>query len=354
MRFRINPERIIPVQLQNLGWNGFFAIQQCPGTPARVASASRDRFTVWTETGELEAFVSGYLRHNSTLWPAAGDWVSLRPNTCVIDRVFERRTVLSRKQPGAAVEQQILAANIDVLFVVSGLDRDFNERRIERYLVIAQQSGARPIVLLNKADLAPSLNLDLDQILYRLTTTTGAPVFPISAAAGLGIEQLNDFMATGETAALIGSSGVGKSTLVNRLLGRAIQPTAAVREDDQRGRHTTTTRSMFLMPAGWLLIDMPGLREVQLWATPDTLDAGFNDIEQLAHSCRFRDCTHSGEPGCALADSTIDLARLENYRKLQRELDYLDRKLDKRLMSENKARWKVIHKAMRHHPKKQC
>jgi len=353
VRFCINLERIITVQLENLGWNGFFAIQQCPGTPARVASASRERFTVWTTTGELEAFVSGDLRHNSTLWPAVGDWVSLRPGTPVIEHVLERKTLLSRKQPGTALGQQILAVNIDVLFIVSGLDRDFNERRIERYLVIAEQSGARPIVLLNKADLASSHNLDLDQILQRLTSATGALVFPISAASGLGIEQLNDSMAHGETAALIGSSGVGKSTLLNRLLGRTLQPTAAVREDDRRGRHTTTTRCMFLMPAGWLLIDMPGLREVQLWATPDSLETGFSDIEQLAQSCRFRDCTHSGEPGCALADSAIDPARLENYRKLQRELDYLDRKLDKRLMSENKARWKVIHKAMRHHPKKQ-
>lgn len=341
------------MQLQNLGWNGFFAIQQCLGTPARVASASRDRFTVWTQTGELEAVVSGELRHHSPLWPAVGDWVALRPNTCVIDGVLERKTLLSRKQPGAAIQEQILAANVDVLFIVNGLDRDFNERRIERFLVIARQSGARPVVLLNKADLAGTLQLNLDQILHRLSATSGAPVFPISAATGLGLEQLNDFMALGETAALIGSSGVGKSTLVNRLLGRALQPTAAVREDDQRGRHTTTARSMFVMPAGWLLIDMPGLREVQLWATPDTLDAGFSDIEQLAQSCHFRDCTHSGEPGCALAGSALDPARLESYRKLQRELDYLDRKLDKRLMSENKARWKIIHKAMRHHPKNQ-
>ncbi|WP_109486505.1 ribosome small subunit-dependent GTPase A [Occallatibacter savannae] len=341
------------MQLHNLGWNGFFAIQQCPGTPARVASASRDRFTVWTETGELEAVVSGDLRRNSSLWPAVGDWVGLRPNTCVIDRVFERKTTLSRKQPGKPIEEQVLAANIDTLFIVTGLDRDFNERRIERYLVLAQQSGARPVIVLNKADLAPSLNLDVDQILHRLFACTGDPVLPISAATGLGLEQLSDLMALGETAALIGSSGVGKSTLVNRLLGLALQPTGAVRADDQRGRHTTTTRSMFAMPSGWLLIDMPGLREVQLWAGPDQLDSAFHDIEQLAQSCRFRDCTHSGEPGCALAASDLDPARLENYRKLQRELDYLDRKLDKRLMSETKARWKVIHKAMRHHPKTQ-
>jgi ribosome biogenesis GTPase / thiamine phosphate phosphatase len=160
-------------------------------------------------------------------------------------------------------------------------------------------------------------------------------------------------MAQGETAALIGSSGVGKSTLVNHLLGTVRQATAEVREDDNRGRHTTTTRSMFVMPGRWLLIDMPGLREIQLWAMADHTNVGFQDIENIAQSCRFRDCTHSGEPGCAIAESAIDPQRLDNYRKLQRELDYLDRKLDKRLMSENKARWKIIHKAMRHHPKKQ-
>jgi ribosome biogenesis GTPase / thiamine phosphate phosphatase len=341
------------VQLENFGWSGFFAIQQRPGTPARVASASRDRFVVWTQTGELEAVVSGELRHNSPLWPAVGDWVALRPDTAIIESVYERKTLLSRKQPGKSVQEQVLAANIDVLFIISGLDRDFNERRIERFLVLAQQSGARPVVLLNKADLAASLHLDLDQILHRLIMTTGVPVFPISAATGHGVQSVNDTMAQGETAALIGSSGVGKSTLVNHLLGNVRQSTAEVREDDNRGRHTTTTRSMFVMPGGWLLIDMPGLREIQLWATADRTDVGFQDIENIAQSCRFRDCTHSGEPGCAIAESAIDPQRLDNYRKLQRELDYLDRKLDKRLMSENKARWKIIHKAMRHHPKKQ-
>jgi ribosome biogenesis GTPase / thiamine phosphate phosphatase len=351
------------VQLENFGWSGFFAIQQCPGTPARIASASRDRFIVWTQTGELEAVVSGQLRQNSptspavgaspaaVAWPAVGDWVSLRPGTAVIDHVFERKTLLSRKQPGRSIQEQVLAANIDVLFIVSGLDRDFNERRIERYLVIAQQSGARPLILLNKADLADTLHIDVAQILHRLSSSTGVPIIPISAVTGHGLPQLNQFIAPGETAALIGSSGVGKSTLVNCLLGQLRQSTSNVREDDNRGRHTTTTRSMFLVPEGWLLIDMPGLREVQLWASPDHLDSSFEDIQQMAENCRFRDCSHSGEPGCAVSESAIDPGRLDNYRKLQRELDYLDRKLDKRLMSETKSRWKVIHKAMRHHPK---
>lgn len=341
------------MQLENLGWTGFFAVQNCPGTPARVVSASRGRFVVWTPDGELAAVVSGELRQSGSPWPCVGDWVALRAGTPVIEHIFERQTLLSRKQPGKPIQEQVLAANIDALFIVSGLDRDFNERRIDRYLVIAQQSGARPLILLNKADLVPDLQLDLSGIVHRLASTTGVPVLPISAATGEGLELLDIYLASGETAALIGSSGVGKSTLVNRLLGQNRQLTTDVRADDHRGRHTTTTRSMFLMPAGWLLIDMPGLREVQLWASSAHLDASFDDISQLAQGCRFRDCSHSGEPGCAVSSSTIDAERLENYRKLQRELEYLDRKADKRLMSESRARWKAIHKSLRHHPKKQ-
>jgi ribosome biogenesis GTPase len=341
------------VQLEDFGWNGFFAVQQCPGIPARVASASRDRFTVWTCSGELEAAVSGELRRSGPAWPAVGDWVALRPGTNVIEDVFERKTLLSRKQPGKAIQEQVLAANIDLLFIISGLDHDFNERRLERYMVVAEQSGARPVILLNKADLAATLEFDVRATVDRLTASSGVPVLPISATTGMGLDQLDTLLARGETAALIGSSGVGKSTLVNRLLGRSCQAIGEVRPHDDRGRHTTTARSMFVMPGGWLLIDMPGLREVQLWSSPEQLDASFDDIRQIAQSCRFRDCSHSGEPGCALSDSAVEPGRLESYRKLQRELDYLYRKADKRLMSESRARWKIIHKATRHNPKKQ-
>jgi len=340
------------MQLEDFGWSGFFAVQHCPGIPARVASASRDRFSVWTETGKLEAVVSGELRRSGSAWPAVGDWVALRPGASVIEHVFERKTLLSRKQPGKAIQEQVLAANIDVLFIISGLDHDLNQRRLERYLVVAEQSGARPIILLNKADLYGAHHLELSNIRDRLTAWSGAPVLPISAATGQGLEQLDLSLVAGETAALIGSSGVGKSTLVNRLLRHNLQAIGEVRPDDDRGRHTTTTRSMFLTPGGWLLIDMPGLREVQLWASTEHLDASFEDIQQMAQGCRFRDCSHAGEPGCALCGSGIDSERLASYRKLQRELDYLDRKADKRLMSESRARRKTIHKSMRHHPKK--
>lgn len=335
------------MQLEKLGWNGFFAGQERAGVPARVASAARQRFLVWTENGEVEASVSGQMRRNGSAWPAVGDWVALRPDAAVIEQVFDRKSVLSRKHPGRAMEEQVLAANIDALFIVSGLDRDYNERRIERYLVVARQSGARPVILLNKADLAEQFGIDLSEAVARLHHWSGVPVLAVSATAGNGLEGLTDFLAQGETAALIGSSGVGKSTLVNHLLGESRQIVGAVRSDDNRGRHTTTVRSMFMMPSGRLLIDMPGLREVQLWASPDQLDESFEDVREIAQACRFRDCTHNDEPGCAVVAAGLDEDRLENYRKMQRELDHLDRKTDKRLMSETKSRWKIIHKAMR-------
>ena len=340
------------MHLEDLGWNGFFAGQDHAGVVGRVAWASRERFVVWTELGEVEAGIGGRLRHSGSRWPAVGDWVVLRPDTPVIESVFERKTVLSRKQPGGAMDEQVLATNIDVLFLVSGLDSDYSERRIERYLVVARQSGARPVILLNKADLAESYGLDLAEIVARLRNwSDGAPVLPLSALSADGLDALGVLLEPGETAALIGSSGVGKSTIVNGLLGEGRQATREVRPDDHRGRHTTTTRSLFRMPGGWLLIDMPGLREVQLWASAEQLDASFDDVRELAQGCRFRDCTHRGEPGCAVLKADVDAERLGNFHKMKRELEYLERKTDKRLMSETRARWKVIHKAMRHNPK---
>jgi ribosome biogenesis GTPase len=340
------------VNLEKLGWTGFFASQECAGVPGRVASANREHFSVWTELGEIEAGVSGQLRHAGGAWPAVGDWVTLRHDAPVIEKVLERKTLLSRKQPGRPIDEQVMAANIDVLFVVSGFDHDFNERRIERYLVMARQSGARPIILLNKADLAASYGLDVAGIVARLKGWSGgARVLPLSALSGEGLAELDASLKSGQTAALIGSSGVGKSTIVNGLLEENRQAIKPVRAGDDRGRHTTTTRSLFLMPNGWLLIDMPGLREVQLWASAESVDGSFDDIRELEQECRFRNCTHSSEPGCAVLASGLDADRLGNYRKMQRELDYLDRKADKRLMSETRAHWKTIHKAMRNHPK---
>jgi ribosome biogenesis GTPase len=346
------------VNLEQFGWNAFFRRQLTEGAVAgRVASANHGRFLVWTETGEVDASVSGGLRRSAALWPAVGDWVVFRASAPVIERVLDRKTKLSRKQPEREVREQVLGANIDVLFIVSGLDRDYNERRIERYLVMANESGARPVVLLNKSDLACELGLDLPAIVARTSQLSGgAPVLPLSAISDHGLGALPALLAPGETAALIGSSGVGKSTILNRLLGDERQRTTAVRESDSRGRHTTTSRQLFIMPGGWLLMDLPGLREVQLWASSDqpaeSLETSFDDIQALAENCRFRDCTHTAEPGCAVAAAALDPARLANYMKMQRELAHLDRKTDPKLAKATRAKWKAIEKSVRQHPKR--
>jgi len=347
--------------LQDLGWTSFFESQLAtapPGAPGRVASANHGRFLVWTATGEVDASVSGALRNSGALWPAVGDWVILRSDDAVIDRVLTRQTCVSRKQPEREIREQVLAANIDVLFIVSGLDRDYNPRRIERFLVMANESGARPVVLLNKADLAPQLGLGLAEIVASVQQLSPAvTVLAISALSDHGIDAIPAQLSPGQTAALIGSSGVGKSTILNRLLGDERQRTSAVRASDSRGRHTTTTRQLFRMPGGWLLMDLPGLREVQLWTNAEqpteNLEASFDDIQALAENCRFRDCTHSAEPGCAVTSAALDPARLANFKKMQKELAHLERKTNPRLAKETRAKWNAIEKSVRNHPKRE-
>lgn len=341
------------MDLKQFGWSEFFARQCGAGVPARVASACREQFVVWTEPGEMDVQPSGALRYESPLWPAVGDWVTLREDGPVIERVLERRTTLSRRQPGSEARKQVLAANVDVLLIVSGLDHDYNPRRLERYLAIAWQSGAKPVILLNKADLAQELGFELDEVVTRTRALAGAAtVLPLSAMTSSGLNSLIGELPRGETAAMVGSSGVGKSTILNRLLGIERQRISAVRAGDARGRHTTTARELFLLPNGSLLIDTPGLREVQLWATGENVDFGFEEIHELAAECRFRDCSHSGEPGCAVARAGVDEARLANYHKMRRELEFLERKSNPELERQTRSKWKAIHKAVRRHPKR--
>jgi ribosome biogenesis GTPase / thiamine phosphate phosphatase len=331
------------VNLERIGWSDFFA-NECPDSKVgRVALATREHFILWTQDGEIEATASGSLRHANAMWPCVGDWVVLRGESVILD-VLPRRTQLSRKEPGKEVREQVLAANIDVLFIVSGLDHDYNPRRLERYVVLAHQSGARPVVLLNKAD----LRSDVDAVVEDTESLVpGTPVFCLSALEGWGLDAPTKLVKLGETAALIGSSGAGKSTILNRILGEHRQRTGGVREADSRGRHITTQRELILMPEGWLLMDLPGLRELQLWADPEQIDQTFADITELARQCRFRDCSHEQEPGCAVLAANIDEGRLQNYYKLKRELAYLDRRTDFQLARETKQRWKSIHKANR-------
>lgn len=335
------------MELTEIGWNSLMGPLPESGRAGRVALALGESFLVWTDKGEIEAVVSGHLRYSGAQ-PCVGDWVSLRDEK-VIEDIFPRHSQLSRKQPGKEHRGQALATNLDVLFVVSGLDQDHNLRRLERYLVVAHNSGARPVILLNKADLCDSLPQAMAET---RAIAPGVPVVALSAREGWGLEEVPTFVRPRETAVLIGSSGAGKSTLVNRLLGHDRQRVKETRPGDGRGRHTTTRRELMQMPEGWMLMDLPGLREVQLWGEPDVLDEAFREIAELSAQCRFRDCTHQQEPHCAVRAAAIDERRLASYHKLKRELLYLERESDKHLARALRKKWNAMEKAVRSHPKR--
>ena len=337
----------------NDGWQAAFAEHETNGlTPGRVCLEHRGAWHVLTGTGELPASLAGRLRHEATGrpdLPVVGDWVALTvaPDgaSARIEAVLPRRSAFARRLAGAAAEAQVLAANLDVVFLVSGLDGDYNPRRIERAVTLAWESGARPVVVLNKADLC-------DEVEERLAEVTGvAPGVPVHATRGLegaGLEVFTTELRPGVAGALLGSSGVGKSTIINRLLGRDELATASVREHDSRGRHTTTHRELFVLPGGGLLVDTPGLREFGMWGEGSGLGATFADIDALAPDCRYRDCRHADEPGCAVRQAVdegrLDPDRLASFHKLAKELAFLHRQVDQRAALEEKRRWKSIHK----------
>lgn len=345
------------MDLVDLGWNACleltFGLKEYSGlTPARIAREDRRRYLLLCSQGEVESECSGKLRHEAPdrgALPAVGDWVAARMHggerRATIVSVVPRRTHFSRKVVGGRTEQQVVAANIDIVFVVCALDggRNFNLRRLERYLTLAQRSGARPVIVLNKADTCADVR---SRIREAGTVAGGIPIHASSALRGEGIDALEKYISRGKTAVLLGSSGVGKSALVNRLLGTSRQAVGRVREDDKRGRHTTTRRELILLPGGGVVIDTPGVRELQLWADEGTASGAFDDIEQFAAECRFRDCRHEREPGCAVrravAEGVFDLARLENYLQFRNELESLARRRDDRFQREEKARWRKI------------
>jgi ribosome biogenesis GTPase / thiamine phosphate phosphatase len=343
-----------PGALEDLGWDAswaaaFLPFQAAGRQPARVVAAHRDAWILATTGGDRDAVVSGRLRHEALGpgdLPAVGDWVAFAgASPSVISAVLPRRSVFGRnRDDGKTAGDQVLAANVDVAFVVAGLDGDFNLRRIERYLAVAWSGGAMPVIVLNKADVAADL---LGQRMAAGAVAPGVEVRAVSALSGEGLEELAaEHLARGRTAVVLGSSGVGKSTLVNALLGRERLRTGAVREDDSRGRHTTTHRELVRLPGGALLIDTPGIRSLGVAGAADGLGTTFSEVTDLATGCRFRDCRHDGEPGCAvlaaLADGTLDPRRLESHRKLEREAAHVARTLDPRLRAAERQRWKAI------------
>ena len=352
------------MNLEYLGWNDFFAsnfepLRQKGLTVARVAIEHRNYYILHSEFGELSGEVTGKFRHQSTPaeFPGVGDWVviSVRESekSATIHSVLPRKSKFSRQSVGGITTEQIVAANVDTVFLVSGLDGDFNPRRIERYLVLAWESGANPVIVLNKADLCQNLEDCLNQV---ENIALGVPIITISAANSQGLSALQTYLQPGQTVALLGSSGVGKSTITNQLKGEAIQAVKAVRQGDDRGRHTTTHRELILLPNGSLIIDTPGMREIQIWASEDSLQSTFEDIETLAEECRFRDCQHEQEPGCAvqqaLQDGKLDSSRFLSYQKLQKELNYLSQKQDQKVYIDTKKRWKKITKSMKNYYKR--
>ncbi|HWC95924.1 MAG TPA: ribosome small subunit-dependent GTPase A [Candidatus Sulfopaludibacter sp.] len=324
----------------------------------RVAFSHRDQYRIISASEEFAGEPSGgfwYRANGAASMPVVGDWVAARvvgPGQALVEAVLPRRTCFSRRAPGKREDEQAIAANIDLVFLVCGLDGDFNLRRLERYLTLANESGATPVIVLNKADLCDDLPGHLRQT---AAIAPGVSVVATSSCAAPGIEGLREFLAPGRTVALLGSSGAGKSTLVNGLLGEEHLRTGEVRESDSRGRHTTTHRELIPLAAGGALIDTPGMRELQLWAGTGSVEQTFEEIAAAASACRFRDCTHKSEPGCAVRkaidDGTISAERWESYRKLlgeARRHQLLAEPLEAQLA---KRKLKQIHKAMRNFSK---
>jgi len=349
------------MRLVDLGWSAALAEQFAPWAgrahvqPGRVAIEFNFNYRVYIDGGEVDAVAAGRLKHQAASrseLPAVGDWVAVRirpdEDRGVIQAILPRRSRFSRKAAGSVTDEQVVAANVDVVFLVMALDNDFSLRRLERYLLLARDSGASPVILLTKPDMAD----DVPAHAARVRELAGdVPVHVLNPRLNEGIEQVGAYLRPGVTGALLGSSGVGKSTIINRLVGYDLQKTQDVRLSDARGRHTTTHRELLVLPGGGLMIDTPGMRELQLWDVGEAVRETFDDIEAIAAGCRFTDCRHRDEPRCAVkaavAEGRLAPARLESYQKLQGELAHLATLQDERARLDEKRQSKIMNKALR-------
>ena len=346
--------------LDELGWSVALAADHAPHAalgrePARVMAEDRGSYLVRTAADERRAAITGRFRHEAgagpCAYPAVGDWVAVDggPDDAAIHAVLSRRTAIVRQAPGNRTEAQVVGANVDVVFMVVSLNLDLNMRRLERYLAVAWESGAEPVVVLSKADLVEDPT-DLRAEVERIAV--GATILTISATDGRGLDEVRARIGTGRTVAFIGSSGVGKSTLLNVLAGEDRAMVRDVREDDDRGRHTTTRRQLHILADGGLILDTPGMRELALW-DPDGVEQSFPEIDELVATCRFANCRHTGEPGCAIAASlasgTLDAARYEAWQKLEREARHQLRRVDVAARAEERRKWKLISRSVGEH-----
>ncbi len=364
--------------LHELGWNPHFEQHMEPHraaglVPGRVAVQHRGGYVVYTATGETTARLPGRMRNEragrlggtptgeDAELPAVGDWLALRelPNEpgALVEAVLPRKSKFSRHEAGKVTREQVVAANVDVAFLVAALNQDLNPRRLERYITTAWSGGASPVIVLTKPDLCDDVAGAMTEV---ETVALGIPVHVVNGLTGEGVDEVTSYLAGNKTVALLGSSGAGKSTLLNHLAGAEVQRVQDIRHDG-KGRHTTTVRHLFPIPGGGLVLDTPGMRELQLWAsaasagdtkeTGHVIDQTFADVAELAQGCRFTDCTHEREPGCAVMaaheDGRLPTERLDSYRKLQRELHHLRLKQDRRAAAEQKRQWKVLTKSYR-------
>lgn len=348
-------KRIFTMNIEDLGWqqpfiNAFNDLDIEGVFPGRVVWRSVNRYRVQGESGEFAAEATGKLRDSDP--PVVGDWVAFRPLedgvSALILAVLPRRSAFSRNAAGKALDRQVLSANIDYVFIVCGLDGDFNLRRIERYVTLAYSSGAAPVVILNKADLSPDVE---NAVINTESVSPGVPVYPVSALGSAGLEQFAPHLGRGKTVAFLGSSGAGKSTLINRLLGENRMAVSDVREKSGKGRHTTTHRELFIIHGGGAVIDTPGMREIQVWGSGEGLTGTFPEIEHLADLCRFRDCRHGSEAGCAVREAIdsgqLDPGRFESYLKLRAEFENHQRRQGEHARMEERREGKRFAKMVR-------
>ncbi len=352
------------MELEDIGWREFFSgqyenLKNTGLIPGRVVSVKGPVYSIETNSGRTDSSLSGHFQYTASgraEYPAVGDWVLMRGDAgaFMIDKVLRRSSQFSRRASGNRFDEQIIAANIDIMFIAAALDggRNFTLRGIERYIVMVRDGGAQPVILLTKCDLCSERDSFMSQA---LSVSGDIPVYMVSALTGEGMEQVSALLTDSVTAAFTGPSGAGKSALINFLAGSGLQKTGSIREDDKRGRHTTTSMELFFLPSGAMVIDTPGLRELSPFGDIESLDLAFADIAEASVLCRFSDCTHVNEPGCAVVklvdEGVIDHGRYNNYIKIRCEMEYLNSNKNTKAGLEKKAKEKIISKLIKNYYK---